>query len=281
MTAEERLKLVMTGLNQMDEGITVFDKELRLVAWNRAFIEFLQFPEGLLYVGLPVSELVRYNVELGVYGKGSPDDLYAGRMELIGKRQKCTEERMRTDGRTFEANQLPMGDGGLIMTYRDISDRERVKEMARMTEERFRGFMDDAPAIAFVKDEESHHLYVNSLYEQLLGISADKIIGKTDAEFWEPERARAHMAQDREILKTGQRKSFEEKVVINSEETDFLVVKFPFSLPDGSRFIGGIATDSTNLKRVEEALRQSRAIGTALIVCRCAEMTCDESPNRR
>ena len=46
---EQRQKLLQSGLDLIDQGFTVFDAELRLVAWNHAFMRLLDFPDHLAF----------------------------------------------------------------------------------------------------------------------------------------------------------------------------------------------------------------------------------------
>lgn len=66
----ERYDMLQAGLDLLDQGITVFDAELKLVAWNRPFLELLEFPESLAYVGAPFADFIRFNAERGEYGPG-------------------------------------------------------------------------------------------------------------------------------------------------------------------------------------------------------------------
>ena len=69
--------MLQAGLDLIDQGFTVFDAELRLVAWNRAFLRLLDFPEHLAYPGAPFESFIRHNAEKGEYGPGDPEVLSA------------------------------------------------------------------------------------------------------------------------------------------------------------------------------------------------------------
>jgi PAS domain-containing protein len=50
-------RVLETSLENMDQGISVVDAQLRLVAWNRRYAELFGYPESLLKVGTPIAEL--------------------------------------------------------------------------------------------------------------------------------------------------------------------------------------------------------------------------------
>ena len=74
-----RYKMLQAGLDLLDQGITVFDGDLRLVAWNRTFLELLEFPEQLAYVGAPFESFIRCPIlsinSYIVKCKDSPDEI--------------------------------------------------------------------------------------------------------------------------------------------------------------------------------------------------------------
>ena len=61
----QRYDMLQAGLDLLDQGITVFDGDLRLVAWNRTFLDLLEFPDQLAYVGAPFEGFIRFNAERG------------------------------------------------------------------------------------------------------------------------------------------------------------------------------------------------------------------------
>ena len=61
-------QILSTTLENISQGVSVVDAEMRLVAWNRRYQELFDYPDGMLYVGRPVSDLIRWNAERGEMG---------------------------------------------------------------------------------------------------------------------------------------------------------------------------------------------------------------------
>lgn len=80
--------------------------------------------------------------------------------------------------------------------------RDRT-EALRASEERFRLFMDNSPAIAWMKDEEGHYRYINETVARQFNMPAEDWIGKTDAELWPADVTRNLRENDLEVLATG------------------------------------------------------------------------------
>src|SRR5437868_7236278 len=73
-------EILQTALDHVRQGIAVFDKDLRLVCWNRQFGEILDLPLPLTRVGLGLDEILRFNAEQGALGPGRIDDLVRDRV---------------------------------------------------------------------------------------------------------------------------------------------------------------------------------------------------------
>lgn len=129
-------------LDTLSQGVVVYDKDLRLQAWSRAFAELFDIPDGWLRVGRGMDELIRFNAEHGEYGDGNPDQIVARRMTDLSMIvqdgiKPHRYERRRPDGRTIEIVGRPLPDGGLVTTYTDIT---ALKQTASRAVERASNF---------------------------------------------------------------------------------------------------------------------------------------------
>ena len=88
-------EMVQAGLDLLDPGLTVFDHELRMVAWNRSFLRLLDFPESLAVAGMPFEAFIRYNAERGEYGPGDIDAQVAERVHAARSFRAHYTERTR------------------------------------------------------------------------------------------------------------------------------------------------------------------------------------------
>jgi len=83
---EEKLKRERQTLGFMVEnlgqGLSVFDKDLNLVVVNNKFAEFLKLPENLARVGTRFEDIIRHNAENGEYGEGDIEEMVRERVEL-------------------------------------------------------------------------------------------------------------------------------------------------------------------------------------------------------
>lgn len=126
--------LLQSSIDNIDQGISVVDANLNLVAWNRRYIELFSYPASMIYVGRPVAELVRYNASRGECGPGAVEMHVQKRVEHLKAGTAYRVQRHRTDGTVLEIRGNPLPGGGFVTTYTDVSDYQRA--LAELTEVR-------------------------------------------------------------------------------------------------------------------------------------------------
>jgi PAS domain S-box-containing protein len=122
---------LQAGLDHIDQGISVFDRSLRLVGWNRRFVELIDIPPAMVRVGTPFENFIRYNAERGEYGPGSVDDLVAERVRLARTFVRHDFERVRPNGVVLSVQGAPLADGGFVTVYTDVTQRRRAEALIR------------------------------------------------------------------------------------------------------------------------------------------------------
>ena len=125
--------LLASTFENIDAGISVVDAQLNLVAWNSRYLELFEYPPGLVRVGVPVAELIRYNARHGDFGPGDVEGQVARRINHLARGQDHSFERLRNDGRVIKTVGGPMPGGGYVMSFTDISEEARIREELRQT----------------------------------------------------------------------------------------------------------------------------------------------------
>ena len=143
----------------------------------------------------------------------------------------------------------------------EVAERRRTEEVLRESEERFRAFMDNSPAIAFIKDRHGCYVFLNKPFEQHFGLKLSECAGKTDFDMWPPELAMAMRNSEALVLETEQPKEFIESIPVRGgANEEWLVWKFALRDRHGDKFIGGVGVDLTERNRLEAELRQSQKL---------------------
>ena len=114
-------ELVQSSIEHISQGISVVDQQMRMVAWNKRYLEFFEYPDGYVRTGRPVADLIRFNLErIGCL----PEDLDAEvekRIRYLKEGTPHNFERYRPEGRVLEVSGNPMPGGGFVTSYTAVS----------------------------------------------------------------------------------------------------------------------------------------------------------------
>ena len=135
-------ELLQASVENIPQGISVVDQDLRLVAWNQRYEEIFNYPEGFLTAGMPVAELLRYNADRGLLGSGQAADLELEIDKRLNYLRSGSAYRyQRQQGSLhIELQGAPMPGGGFVTTYTDITElvaaQQQLEEINRELEQR-------------------------------------------------------------------------------------------------------------------------------------------------
>ncbi|MCI4569208.1 PAS domain-containing hybrid sensor histidine kinase/response regulator [Lysobacter sp. CFH 32150] len=124
-------QVLSTTLENISQGVSVVDAEMRLVAWNRRYQHLFGYPDGMLYVGRPVSDLIRWNAERGELGTGDIEIQVQRRLDHLRAGTPHVFERVRTSGQVIEMRGQPLPGGGYVTSYSDVTDYKRAEQALR------------------------------------------------------------------------------------------------------------------------------------------------------
>ena len=133
-------ELLHTMMENISLGISVVDSEMRLVAWNRQYLELFDYPDGMVYIGCPVAALIRYNAERGECGPGEVEGHVRKRLAHMRAGTPHVFERVRADGRVIEMRGQPIHGGGYVTTYADVTSYKRNEQALRQSEQSLREY---------------------------------------------------------------------------------------------------------------------------------------------
>jgi signal transduction histidine kinase len=123
--------LLHATLEHLPQGLSVVDADLRLVAWNRRYLEIFDFPSDLVQVGRPIEALMRYNAERGLFGRGDAETLIQRRIHHLRTGNTHAHERELPGNVVLEIRGNPVPGVGYATSYTDVSAYKRVEEKLR------------------------------------------------------------------------------------------------------------------------------------------------------
>jgi PAS domain S-box-containing protein len=135
----------------------------------------------------------------------------------------------------------------------DITDRKQAEWALRESESRLQAILDNTPAMIFLKDIRGRYLHFNREFSRVFHLSLADAIGKTDAEISPFKKSGPFISQDSRVIENNAPVQFDEVSMQDDGEHTSIVTKFPIYDHEGKiHGIGGIVTDITERKRLEE-----------------------------
>jgi PAS domain S-box-containing protein len=253
-TSEERLRLVTEATT---DGVWDWNIAGGDVYWSDRVHKMLGAPQNGLRPFDPMLPLV-HPEDRPAYEGAMRDALAPGgealKVEVRLQRAPGEFGYFRISGKVVrDATAAPVRVAGSIA---DITERRRAEEALRESEQRFQSFMDNSPAIAYMKDEWGHYVYLNAVFEKVFHRKVSDMVGKTDPDMWPSEVARILQATDAAVLRNNQPLEVVEVLPHEDGPHDWLSFKFPIEASN-RRFVGGVSVDITERKRAEQALREA------------------------
>lgn len=189
----QRYASLQAALDLIDQGFTLMDTGLRLVAWNAAFVRLLDFPPAMVHEGAPFEAFIRYNAERGDYGPGDAEAQVTERMAQARRFEAHAFERTRPDGQVLQVRGMPVPGVGFITLYSDVTAQrqaeqqirehaaelerrvaERTSEL-RLSEAQMRLITDSLPALIAYFDARKAYRYINRGYVEWFGLDPQRL----------------------------------------------------------------------------------------------------------
>lgn len=204
--------LLQIALEHVAQGLSVYNRDLQLICWNRQFREMLDLPAEFGQVGTPLTSILRHNASKGEFGSGLVHHLVSERIEKMVIEHGTYQERMHRQGTVLEVRSRPMPDGGIVVTFTDITERVHYEEaLSRAKDDLEKRVLERTHELTLLNNELQHakaqadeanisktrflaaaghdivqplnaaRLYVTSLVELKQNTSEAQMIGNVDA----------------------------------------------------------------------------------------------------
>lgn len=214
LRAQNKILQIIT--ENTKHGISLFGNDLKLKAFNKRFLELMEFPDHLGKVGTSMRAMFEFNADRGEYGQGDRTEQIESRLALAEKFKAHKFERIRPDGTVIEIIGTPV-EGGFVTTYTDITDlrriqneledaqkklEEKVHRQGRQIQESEKRISEFAAAASdwfWETDTDNRVRFISERFEKITGISITNALGmsRTDIACNDINSAqwRKHLAQ--------------------------------------------------------------------------------------
>jgi signal transduction histidine kinase/HPt (histidine-containing phosphotransfer) domain-containing protein/ActR/RegA family two-component response regulator len=129
---ERTREVLQTVLDNMSDGIVLFDKDLRVTFINQQLVKFQRYPTEVARRGVSVYDLLRFQAKRGDFGPADDVEQSAQAWAArVLKPEGHRYERRTASGRLIEFNFKPLEGGRLLVVSRNITElKEREEALA-------------------------------------------------------------------------------------------------------------------------------------------------------
>ena len=179
----EQRVLLHTAVNNMTQGLCMFDGMQRLILCNRRYAEMFNLPVELMRPGTTLQEILDHRIARGMYPGTDPEEYIRDCMRLAAENRPSRIEMDLPDGRTFALTRRPTGDGGWVATIEDVTELRRARAAAegaareaQSAHARLLGALDAMPEGVALFDAEDRYVLWNQRYAEIYAESRHAIV---------------------------------------------------------------------------------------------------------
>lgn len=122
-------EVLQSSVQHIQQGISVLDQQLCLLAWNKRYEALFDYPADVLETGMHIEQLLQYNAKRWLLGDSdNVENEIAKRIAFMQEGTRYKYIRRQPDGRVIELNGSPLPGGGYVTTYSDITEYIQIQE---------------------------------------------------------------------------------------------------------------------------------------------------------
>jgi diguanylate cyclase (GGDEF)-like protein/PAS domain S-box-containing protein len=254
--SEQNLQLDV-ALNNMNQGLCMFDAQNLLVVWNERYREMYNIDPRHIWRGCTIRDLLDARIAAGTF----PLDPARYDQELraaLKERTAFTLNIELKDGRTIAVVNQPMKDGGWVATHEDITERKRAERELERTRSFLDTIIENVPSPIIVKNiSDLRYLLINRAAEKYLGVDRSVMLGKTAGEVMPRSSADKIEAEDQKLIESGEVAFLSEHVVATPANGTRIVTatRLPVKDTDGMpQYLISVINDLTERKHHEQRI---------------------------
>lgn len=134
------------AVDHIPQGIAVFDAGLRLVTSNQRYNTLLALPDELVRPGVPLFDIALYLSDRGDFGPGDAARLAIERINTLTASPATTTQRLGNAGQTLEFYSSRLPDGGLVISFADVTARVRAEKALEQANQSLEGRVEERTA---------------------------------------------------------------------------------------------------------------------------------------
>jgi len=253
----EQNGLLDAAVNNMIQGLCMFDAQNRLLVWNERYRAMYNIAPDVLSYGMSLRDVLSVRAAAGTFSL-DPEAYFDDLRAIIQQGKPFTRTTTLSDGRVIALVNQPMPGGGFVATHEDITARTQAERALQQTHAFLDGVIENVPTPIMVKEIPSmRYLLINRAAETYLGINRSAMLGKTVEEIMPASTAAIIAAEDRRLITENRTLFFGEHAVVTPGNGTRVVTATRLAVKDvegTSRYLISMVSDLTERKRDEQRL---------------------------
>jgi PAS domain S-box-containing protein len=168
-------ELLQASFDNINQGISVVDNQLKLVAWNSQYQKMFNYSDDLLKVGMPVEQLLQHTLKLTNDTPQEHENIIKKRLKNLQSNTTYRSESALNDGRYIQSTGNPIPGVGFITSFTDITEQKNAEIALRASEQQIRLYADNLPLMLCYVDTDLRVKFSNQAYNRFLQKTADEI----------------------------------------------------------------------------------------------------------
>jgi diguanylate cyclase (GGDEF)-like protein/PAS domain S-box-containing protein len=203
-TLSEKNRMLDGAMNNMVQGLNMFDAEGRLVLTNRRYLDMYGLSAEMVKPGCTVRDLVRLRLERGTFFAFDAERYIAELVSDQTSREPSETTHTLADGRVIAVATQPLKGGGWVVTHTDVTEASMARKELEQTHNFLDTVIENVPASIVVRNaDDRRYILVNRAAERLYGVSRTALLGKSPREVFPSQTADLFEKHDEESLASG------------------------------------------------------------------------------
>jgi diguanylate cyclase (GGDEF)-like protein/PAS domain S-box-containing protein len=245
-----------TALNNMTQGLVLYDASARVVICNQRYIDMYGLSTDVVKPGCHFYDLIQHRKDTGSYD-GDVQEFCSNIMRSVAQGKVSSTVMESGNGSAFMIVNKPLARGGWVATIEDITERLNIEQERDRNQTFLREIIDHIPSRITVKDARDHrYLLANRVAEVQFGLSRDAIVGKTAFDLFSKKTAERIAAADERALRSLDGLSLDEQALETKQGRRYITSK-RIGIRDQTgdpRYVINVAEDVTERRRADEKI---------------------------